>query len=329
MPEISIVIPVYNVATYLPRCIESILNQTFADFELLLIDDGSSDNSGKICNRYALNDSRVKVYHKPNGGVSSARNLGLENIQGRYVTFVDADDYVSENYLEKLFDAAEKYEADITFCGNVWVEDSFEEFIAIDRYEYAESAYNEMNFDEGIEELTRYNNIFVWGCLISTSLIKNNSLKFKTDVLLGEDTVFVLNVLSVAKTLVFCEGKPYNYIIRASSASHSRFDSSKELKSLQAYLEAVENLCKARDVNRGLKEKLIGRAIVYVKRLKVIFQQTENRAEALDLYKRVNWGILKNQGKFKFGISRACESLLWRGWPLTYLTIYRIFKKKR
>ena len=99
-PKISVIVPVYNAEKSLCRCIDSILTQTYQDFELLLIDDGSKDSSGAICDSYAAKDSRIKVFHKPNGGVSSARNLGIDNAQGEWLTFVDADDWVEENFLE-------------------------------------------------------------------------------------------------------------------------------------------------------------------------------------------------------------------------------------
>ena len=97
---ISVIVPVYNAEKYLHRCIDSILAQSYADFELLLIDDGSKDSSGKICDEYAQKDSRVRVFHKENGGVSSARNMGLENVKGEWVTFCDADDYVTSDWLK-------------------------------------------------------------------------------------------------------------------------------------------------------------------------------------------------------------------------------------
>ena len=96
-PKISIIVPVYNAERYLHRCIDSILAQTFRDFELLLIDDGSKDNSGYICDEYAEKDERVKVWHKENGGVSSARNVGLDNARGEWVTFADSDDWLESN----------------------------------------------------------------------------------------------------------------------------------------------------------------------------------------------------------------------------------------
>ena len=101
-PKISIIVPVYNVEQYLPMCIESILSQTFTDFELLLIDDGTPDSSGDICDEYARKDSRIRVFHKDNGGVSSARNLGLDEMRGEWVTFVDADDWIGSSRFESV-----------------------------------------------------------------------------------------------------------------------------------------------------------------------------------------------------------------------------------
>lgn len=97
---ISVIVPVYNSEKTLVRCVDSILSQTFSDFELLLVDDGSTDSSGKMCDNYALKDKRVHVFHKKNGGVSSARNVGLDNASGKWVTFCDSDDYVNGNWLQ-------------------------------------------------------------------------------------------------------------------------------------------------------------------------------------------------------------------------------------
>ncbi len=117
MPQISVIVPVYKVEPYLRRCVDSILNQTYRDFELILVDDGSPDNCGKICDEYAAQDSRVTVIHKKNGGLSSARNAGLDIAKGEYVTFIDSDDQVAQSYLEYLFRIAEDNEAEISTCG--------------------------------------------------------------------------------------------------------------------------------------------------------------------------------------------------------------------
>ena len=96
---ISVVIPVYRVEKYLERCVESVINQTYANLEIILIDDGSPDNSGNICDEYAKIDKRIKVIHKKNGGLSDARNVGIENSKGKYITFIDSDYYIEENYV--------------------------------------------------------------------------------------------------------------------------------------------------------------------------------------------------------------------------------------
>lgn len=111
---ISVIIPVYNVEDTLPRCVESVLNQTFPDWEAILVDDGATDSSGLICDRYALEDTRIRVIHKENGGLSDARNCGLDMAQGEYVTFIDSDDYISKDTFEKVIGLAHaNIEADI------------------------------------------------------------------------------------------------------------------------------------------------------------------------------------------------------------------------
>ena len=115
-PVLSIIVPVYKAEKYLQDCIESILSQTFTDFELILINDGSPDKSGLICDEYAMKDQRIKVIHKPNGGASSARNKGLGAAQGKYIGWVDSDDHVNPKMYEILYHLAESYHADITEC---------------------------------------------------------------------------------------------------------------------------------------------------------------------------------------------------------------------
>jgi len=123
-PKISVIVPVYNTEKYLRECVDSILAQTFTDFELILVDDGSTDQSGVICDEYAQADARVRVFHKPNGGVSSARNLGLDNAQGEWIVFADADDILPDESLSIRFEAISKDNADLvffraTFFGNM------------------------------------------------------------------------------------------------------------------------------------------------------------------------------------------------------------------
>lgn len=121
-PEISVIVPVYKVEPYLRQCIDSILAQTFTDFELILVDDGSPDNCGAICDEYAARDSRIVVIHQENHGLSAARNAGLDIMRGQYVTFVDSDDYIAVDYLAALYSPIIEYGVEITHCGFYWGE---------------------------------------------------------------------------------------------------------------------------------------------------------------------------------------------------------------
>ncbi|MEF2629635.1 glycosyltransferase family 2 protein [Megamonas funiformis] len=116
MSKISIIIPIYNVEQYLSQCLDSVINQTYKNLEILLINDGSTDNSGKICDNYAKLDNRIRVFHKKNEGVSSARNLGLEKCTGDFIGFVDPDDFIELNMYELLYNEQQKTNADIIWC---------------------------------------------------------------------------------------------------------------------------------------------------------------------------------------------------------------------
>jgi glycosyltransferase involved in cell wall biosynthesis len=139
-PLISVVVPVYKVEQVLHYCIESILRQTYSNFELLLIDDGSPDKSGEICDEYAKKDKRVKVIHKKNEGVSIARNTGFDNAKGEYIVCVDSDDYVDERYLQDFIDVINEYpDAEMIWCGFTTVKDYEKNIIQNVRYDESEN----------------------------------------------------------------------------------------------------------------------------------------------------------------------------------------------
>ena len=118
MAKISVIVPVYNCEAYITQCIESVLRQTFRDFELILVDDGSKDKSPEICERYALRDSRIKVIHKPNGGgAGEARNVGLDSASSPFISFIDSDDWIKADMLEKLWAAQQRDDSDLVICG--------------------------------------------------------------------------------------------------------------------------------------------------------------------------------------------------------------------
>lgn len=215
-PLISVVVPVYNAEKYIKCCIESILNQTNCDLELVLVDDGSSDNSGAICDEYAMKDSRVKVFHQKNGGVCAARNTGLKHAEGDYISFVDSDDYLESNALEILYDDIVACNADVS-CA-LMVDDSNQ---------------GVSNLKNGLHEVWQgrdalkkslLDNRFtysVWAKLFRSDLIGNT--RFEEDRKIHEDSFFVFSCFLKEPTVVVRNAGIYNYVLNPDSASHADF----------------------------------------------------------------------------------------------------------
>lgn len=195
MPLLSIIVPVYNVEKYLSRCIDSILSQSFTDFELLLVDDGSKDNSGRICYEYAEKDDRVRVFHKENGGVSSARNLGLDNAKGEWVYFVDSDDELIGNGLKIMIDCICN-EVDMILAG-------FEEYYEDGCLNYSVHVRRSelMPPSESVqicyEKYSRYYRYlgYLWVRLFRKKLIDDHKLRFDESITVKEDTLFIVQYL--------------------------------------------------------------------------------------------------------------------------------------
>ena len=202
MPKVSVIVPVYNTENYLPRCIDSILAQTFIEFELILVNDGSEDNSGKICDNYALKDSRIIVIHKENEGVSIARNTGIKRSTGKYITFIDSDDNISTNYLLNLIEIHEKLNAELTISGFV------KRNQGIDKPHYID--YNGVVDIETIGSILNNNIISVpFAKIFNSDIIKTNRIIFPNGISRGEDTIFVLEyLLHIDKIALLPE---YNY----------------------------------------------------------------------------------------------------------------------
>ncbi len=211
MPIISVIVPVYNAEKTLRRCVDSILSQTFSDFELLLIDDGSKDDSGSICDEYEGKDDRVRVFHKDNGGASSARNIGLDNVLGEWVTFCDADDYVLEEWLENYDLTNRQVNADIVSQG-------FETDSPVFDYDLEESNETYYYFEhnspvvEAVDSLIRSKTIgFLWIKAFRVSILKLNKIRFDESLPYGEDNVFVYKYLSHSNNSKGIKSIGYHY----------------------------------------------------------------------------------------------------------------------
>ena len=202
---ISVIVPIYNVENYLKECIESIISQTYTNIELILVDDGSTDKSGEICDKYAEKDKRIEVIHKKNAGVSAARNTGLESASGEYIAFVDSDDYIDKTMLEVLANLLEMNEADVAMC-------AFERF-SVPKTEKGNMEIKTFDRDELIEFFVKrlgeyYIVNSVWGRLYKAEVIKE--LRFK-EGRINEDILYTAQVLLTVNKAVYTLEKLYHY----------------------------------------------------------------------------------------------------------------------
>ncbi|EKY29019.1 glycosyltransferase [Clostridium celatum] len=221
MALISIIIPVYNVQKYLNKCIESAINQTMKDIEILLINDGSTDKSGEICDYYAKSDSRIRVIHKENEGVSSARNIGLDLATGQWIAFLDSDDWIEENMYEILYENAIKQKVDICACNFEYFTKDNISLYNKDLMNGLEGIYTSKEFMDFIYEGQHKNALCVciWNKIYKKSIF--NNLRFINSI--HEDEQICTQIYS-KKLNIYLLGQPlYKYIQVAQSITNKKF----------------------------------------------------------------------------------------------------------
>ena len=266
---ISIIVPVYNVEKYLKKCVYYILNQSYKNLEVILVNDGSTDNSGKICDELSREDSRIKVYHKDNGGLSDARNYGVAKATGEYVGFVDSDDYIDQYMYENLYKAIRKYNTQIAECGITRVYKNNKLRPHYDGEEYSLVVDREGYLKEYLE------NRKVYGAavckLLSIDLAK--VLKFP-DGKVYEDVFYTLELLKKVDKYTLISGNYYYYYIRGNSITTKTF-SSRDMD----YIEIIDKIGEYTLNNYSkLKEKLfIRQGFAYLSIFNQIIQLNDYR----------------------------------------------------
>lgn len=245
-PEISVIVPVYKTAQYLRKCVDSILAQTTGDFELLLIDDGSPDESGGICDEYAARDPRVKAIHKENGGVSSARNLGLELAKGRYIVFVDSDDYVEEGYLHDLLAASVGEEKVFILSDYQPFNDAGLEQRSFPGAFSAQLAPGGMTAEQ-FRDLVFNFMLFPPYCkLYRADVIRTHQLRFDPVLRSAEDFDFNTRYLAYMDRIVYTPSVQYRYLVgykRYRPSNHGVLGQS-EIRSVHIMASGIANLAK-------------------------------------------------------------------------------------
>lgn len=213
-PYISIIVPVYDVGEYLSRCIDSILNQSYNDFELLLVDDGSHDNSGAICDEYAWKDSRIRVFHKKNGGVSSARNMGIEHANGLWCCFVDSDDWVEPTYLENfMITGWEDCQLLMQSFNKFSLKTGKTEAIILPNCSF-DGSDRVVTF---LENFSGVHNGLIWHRLFRLNIIKEHKCRFPESISFAEDGWFFFDYMRYVKQTKTSSKVGYNYQIRPNS----------------------------------------------------------------------------------------------------------------
>ena len=221
---ITIIIPVYNTSNYLDECLQSVLEQTYTDWECILVDDGSTDNSGEICDKWAEKDRRFIIIHQKNQGVSAARNHGIEKSKGKFICFIDSDDWVEPDYLNHLQSGIKDSEIDMVVTGSIY-ETSKPEIHAPQQKNIIriESKYTK-TFIEHV-------GLFYGPCAIlyKSTLIKSNNITFPEKLSFGEDTTFVFSYLQNVRDVVLAPFADYHYRITESATLSNRFGETKTL----------------------------------------------------------------------------------------------------
>lgn len=292
---ISVIVPVYNVEEYLSKCIESIINQTYTNLEIILVDDGATDNCPAICDEYAKKDNRIKVIHQCNGGLSDARNTGLNMCQGEYIYLVDSDDYLELNAIEMLYIGAIRHDADITIGninkvypdGQVIPMKQLEEAVITDKKQIYRSASNYVT---------------AWGKLYKKEIFE--SIRYPKGKL-HEDAFVICDILKQATKVVQVEFHGYNYLQREGSIMNSNF-TLKHLDSVEARLVRVEfyiNEDMYPEAVSNLSASLWIQCLGY-KNLELTKEKIITRLKSLDIniksaYKR----IIFKPGKLKYKIA--------------------------
>lgn len=241
---ISVIMPVYKTEeSHLRKAIESVINQSYRKLEIVLVDDGSPDQCGAICDAYAGTDNRIRVIHKKNGGVSSARNCGLETVTGDYIFFVDSDDTLKGNAIEVLFAIVQKTNADIVICSCKHVKEKNDDNAI---YDGAYQCLKTVESAEAIKNLSYNIHVFdeleptaVWGKLYKKSAVQN--LRFNEKMNVGEDFVFNYFAICPLKVVTYCNLKLYNYNFVETSLMNNKIYSPKLMRSFEELVKFAES----------------------------------------------------------------------------------------
>lgn len=257
MPEISIIVPIYNMQHLMRICIDSLLAQTFTDFELLLIDDGSTDSSPTICDEYLGRDKRISVYHKQNGGLSDARNFGIAHAKGKYCIFADPDDWVSPEGLDRLYARAEAEHADVTIC-DLYREDEYSCY-------YVEQRPTSLDHNSVLNDLGDKLGGFTWNKLIRTSLYATYNIAYPKGMYGCEDQFTMMSLMLHDVSIAYEPVAFYHYMYNPTSLSRHYDENTykMDIDTLKMFDELLQGHSASKFVHQSKYNAILIRAFWY------------------------------------------------------------------
>lgn len=304
LPLISVIVPIYKVEAYLCKCVDSLLSQTYTNLEVFLVDDGSPDNCGKICDEYATRDDRIKVIHKKNGGLSDARNVAIDVATGEWIIFVDSDDFVSNDYVETLYGLVDKYKCKV---GVAWLRTFYEgSDVDISQPTYFEKVFDKM---DGIKKMF-YQELFdnaAW-CKIYHRSLFETGIRYPFG-LIYEDLPTTYLLFLQADKIAYCNRIIYNYLLRANSIEGQPFKQNK-LESALKILEMIqEHAGELEPIKKAVRCRLLSFCYHILLEMPVNYQDTRKKI-LIDYVKANRWKVLvDNKARKKARIAAICSYL--------------------
>lgn len=280
-PLISIIIPIYNAEKYLRSCIDSVLAQTYTNIEVILVNDGSKDTSGEICEKYRLLDTRIKVIQLENGGVSKARNTGIKASRGDFLCFIDSDDTIAPDYISDFTKTLEEGVMIYVQGTRIIRKDNSIDLI-----------FYKQNGTQGIDEIFGTNKLCSHGyaaCkLYNALLIKDNQIEFPQDIKFSEDLLFVLKSLLYTNRIKYIKKAGYNYFLREGNASSKKYSLETELKCWKTYLASIHSLSEKHHSNL-IKNADVAEiyAMLFARVRNTLYNSTTKRTTRLRIYREL------------------------------------------
>ena len=308
--KISVIIPIYNAELYLEQCLESIKNQTYKNFEVIMIDDGSTDKSQEICKKFSNSDKRFKLICQKNSGVSAARNKGISEATGKYIYFCDSDDFCNIDIFETIMNKIGENDL-VCFGYKKIYKNAQKKFIL-------NNTINDFNSIKKMIFESDYVRGYIWNKFFDLKVIKDNNIKFNENIHFCEDMIFVLDFLNCTKKIIYINEIGYNYRMRRNSVTINFFNK-KNVSILGAYNYLLEH-CKESEICDMLRIEYL---LYYYKLRKYVDIEKDKEI--------INEDILKNQDKLirnKFDFKRKIKLYIIKYFYFLYIFIYKFRNKK-